>query len=264
MGAGIDTYRDSDDQEEFTRRRAELAVAEARLRDREREWLTAVEELRRFEVEYLRVVGELLLERSRLLAEVASLHARRSDDEQLREEATAAEAEAAAAEEEWRTTIDDSTAEVSRAQPSEDLKALYREVARRVHPDLAENDEDRKRCTELMSRANQAYAQGDVETLRRLLEGSFDETLVRGDVDAGAQSLGRVIEQISAMWKRIDLLETSLRNLHASEMWRLKERVEVAAAKGVDLLAHLRTNLERETASLRDEVADARRPTSRS
>lgn len=255
MRADVEARRGADDQEQLARRRAELAAAQTRFRDHEREWVSAVEELRRFEVGYLRALGELLVERSRLLADLAALRARHRDDEQLRDSAAAAAADADSLEEECRASVGDSPAETSRTEPSEDLKALYREVAKRVHPDLAETDADRNRRTQLMNLANQAYAKGDAETLRRLLDGSVAEDLGSDKDDAATDSLALVIDHISATWRRIDRLEASLRSLHASEMWRLKERVEAAQLEGLDLLASVRADLEHEVARLRDELA---------
>ncbi|MGQ9555648.1 MAG: exonuclease domain-containing protein [Anaerolineae bacterium] len=50
-----------------------------------------------------------------------------------------------------------------------ELKALYREVAKLVHPDLATDQVERERRTRVMAEANAAYERGDVETLRRIL-----------------------------------------------------------------------------------------------
>ena len=52
------------------------------------------------------------------------------------------------------------------------LKALYREVAKRVHPDLTSDEADRRRRQTLMAEANRAFQQGDVQRLARILEDS--------------------------------------------------------------------------------------------
>jgi len=49
-----------------------------------------------------------------------------------------------------------------------DIKILYRQLARRYHPDLARNDADRLISNDQMKEINQAYAAGDLHTLMRL------------------------------------------------------------------------------------------------
>jgi hypothetical protein len=49
-----------------------------------------------------------------------------------------------------------------------DIKTLYRQLARRYHPDLARNDADRILSNEQMKGINQAYEAGDLRTLMRL------------------------------------------------------------------------------------------------
>ncbi len=50
--------------------------------------------------------------------------------------------------------------------PPPGLKALFRELAKRIHPDLAGDEAEQKHLTLLMIRANQAYSRGDAETLQ--------------------------------------------------------------------------------------------------
>jgi hypothetical protein len=53
--------------------------------------------------------------------------------------------------------------------PSEELKSLYREAAKRVHPDMAATEWERAQREERMSEVNLAYEAGDELTLRRIL-----------------------------------------------------------------------------------------------
>ncbi|MFJ5774807.1 hypothetical protein [Streptomyces sp. NPDC093094] len=55
-----------------------------------------------------------------------------------------------------------------RVRPSEEARKLYRELARRAHPDLAQEDGERKRREEFLTRVNTAYARGDEAQLREL------------------------------------------------------------------------------------------------
>jgi hypothetical protein len=57
-----------------------------------------------------------------------------------------------------------------RVRPSEEARTLYRELARKAHPDLAQDDAERKRRDEFITRVNAAYARGDEALLRELSE----------------------------------------------------------------------------------------------
>jgi TonB C terminal len=56
--------------------------------------------------------------------------------------------------------------------PSPELKQLWIRVLKRVHPDLAIDEQDRIRCERLTKLANEAYQAGNVEALRAVLEPS--------------------------------------------------------------------------------------------
>lgn len=57
-----------------------------------------------------------------------------------------------------------------RVRPSEEARKLYRELARKAHPDLAQEEEERQRREEFISRVNAAYARGDTALLTELAE----------------------------------------------------------------------------------------------
>ncbi|MFE0735305.1 hypothetical protein [Streptomyces sp. NPDC058855] len=55
-----------------------------------------------------------------------------------------------------------------RVRPTEEARKLYRELARRAHPDLAREEDERKRREEFITRVNAAYARGDEALLWEL------------------------------------------------------------------------------------------------
>ncbi|MFG2309020.1 hypothetical protein ACGFS9_10145 [Streptomyces sp. NPDC048566] len=57
-----------------------------------------------------------------------------------------------------------------RVRPSEEARKLFRELVRKAHPDLAQDEEERKRRDEFIARVNAAYARGDEALLRELAE----------------------------------------------------------------------------------------------
>jgi hypothetical protein len=58
----------------------------------------------------------------------------------------------------------------SRVRPSEEARRAYRELVRKAHPDLAQEDAERQRREEFLVRVNKAYAEGDTDALHDLLE----------------------------------------------------------------------------------------------
>jgi TonB family protein len=78
--------------------------------------------------------------------------------------------------------------------PSPELKQLRIRVLKRVHPDLAIDEQDRIRCEQLTKLANEAYQAGDIEALRAVLRPSQP-------ANAGAkQLLPVVIAVVIVIW----------------------------------------------------------------
>ncbi|WP_406515457.1 hypothetical protein OH809_21730 [Streptomyces sp. NBC_00873] len=57
-----------------------------------------------------------------------------------------------------------------RVRPTEEARKLYRELARSAHPDLAQDETERARRDEFITRVNAAYGRGDEALLKELAE----------------------------------------------------------------------------------------------
>ncbi|MCX4665735.1 J domain-containing protein [Streptomyces sp. NBC_01381] len=55
-----------------------------------------------------------------------------------------------------------------RVRPSDEARKLFRDLVRKAHPDLAQDDQERARRDEFITRVNAAYARGDEPLLREL------------------------------------------------------------------------------------------------
>jgi hypothetical protein len=119
-----------------------------------------------------------------------------------------------------------------------DLKSLFREVAKRIHPDRARNAHDELHRTHLMSQANAAFLRSDADLLQRMLNG-YDPATDSGDDHTPAAHLSRLQEKISQTQQDIATIDAELRALAASEMADLRNRTKVAAEQGRDLLVEL-------------------------
>ncbi len=189
-----------------------------------------------FEGRYLRQVGTLYAELDEWKARISELQARLHPS-------TAAQAEAQEARQQARGTYEDAHGKASETQdftPSPELKCLFREVAKRIHPDLSRDASDLERRTRFMAEANRAYAAGDAETLQRILDEYQDGTDAVEGEGIGAELI-RIIREISLAEDRVSAIERELAVLRQSEIALLKKLAEEREQKGGDLLAELAT-----------------------
>lgn len=122
------------------------------------------------------------------------------------------------------------------------LKQLYRQLARRFHPDLALDDADRAYRTGLMMAINAAYAAGDVARLERLaLEPAHVSTAPLSDREL-VEALEREVERCR---RRLHEIDTEMATLEHHDSARLMKRAKRATAQGRDLLTELAADLRR-------------------
>ena len=226
--------RISPEEEELAKKREELALLQAELAERELFLTNLRAELAAFEGQYLRQVGTLYAELDEWNAKIAE----RLAEQEGTEEARSAAAQARTQAEESNSAVSGEAAAAQEFTPSPELKALYREVAKRVHPDLATDEADRRKREQLMAEANAAYQRGDAETLRRILEEyeSSPES-VRGE--GVAADLVRVIRQIRQVRSRLSQIELEIASLIDSDIAKLRAKVEAARAEGRELLTEM-------------------------
>jgi hypothetical protein len=222
------------EEEEMVRKREELGAIRATLAERELELVDLRSQLAAFEGRYLRQVGALYAELDEWKARISELRARRDPS-------AASKAQAEEAREQARQTYEDAHGKASETQdftPSPELKRLFREVAKRIHPDFAKDSVDLQRRTRLMAEANHAYETGDDEALRRILDEYQDGADAIAGEGIGAELI-RIIRQISQARNRLAAIEQELAALRQSEIALLKKQAEESEQAGRDLLAEL-------------------------
>ena len=228
------------EEEELLRKREELAGVRGALAERELELADLRAQLKSFEGRYLRQVGVLYAELDDWRAKVAEIEAL------LKPSATASQRAQEARK--WADESHEAThGEASNAkdfQPSADLRSLFREAAKRIHPDFAKDEADRELRTRLMAQVNEAYGQGDADALQRILDefGNSPES-VRGE-GIGAE-LVRIIRQIHQAKKNMAAIEQELESLRASEIAQLRQEAEEAEKDGQDLLTELAVRIRK-------------------
>ena len=141
---------------------------------------------------------------------------------------------------------------------SDEVRKLFRDVAKTIHPDLAEDEGARERRHALMIEANRADALGDEEQLRWILQAwERSPEVVRGS-DPEAMRL-RLARRITEIEEQLELLGADLASLTDSPTWKLKAMVDEAAAKGKDLVKETVTRLRRDIMAATNRL-DAMRP----
>ena len=226
---------------------ASTAAAEAeaaRLRDRlaaiEEEQATLEAELLAFEVDYMREVVTVLAELHEIEAQIAALVARRSSTAE--DKAAARSARVRARE---TTAAVKAIPKAPASLPTGDLKRLFREAAKRMHPDLAPDDGTRGHAEAFMKRLNQAFAAGDAEAIVDLVR------QWEGSRHAPEDSARR----LSALQAAVERAQARLDEVRSSDLAGMMERAMAAAVQGTDLLAEWRASSEAALGAARARLA---------
>ncbi len=210
------------EQAELARRRLELSALRASLIEHEHALDDLRAQLFSFEGRYIRQVGKLYAQLDEWERKIAELDSPLLAKEELDPLQTSV------AEIESQEDFDDPTAAV-------DLKALFRELARRVHPDFANSAADAEHRNRLMAQANDAFRRKDAGMLQRMLDG-HDAASQPEDT---AAELAMVMEQLAAVDQAIIQAQSEWTTLANSELAKLQERAITAALQGRDLLAEM-------------------------
>jgi hypothetical protein len=228
-------------------KREQLAAVRSTLAEHESELAQIRAQLKTFEGRYLRQVGVLYAELDDIEARIAEREVDLYDSDSARRRAEEARQRA----QETHDAAFGDAREAEEFDPPPSLKTLFRDVAKRIHPDFARDDAEQKYFTLLMARANQAYSRGDTETLQRLLDDHLEINAAGAGESAAAEFL-RVARQIQHAERDIARLDVEREALLSSELAQLHLDAEAAAREHRDLLTELATGL-------REQIADAQR-----
>ncbi len=243
----------SPEEEELRQKNSELTDLQQELAEKELLLSTCRGDLGFFEKKYNRVVGSKYAELDRLRAQVlgfaSSMNPAKS---QLREEAETARKHAEQTEQEagdWEDTSPLS----NKFDPSEDLKKLFREAAKKIHPDLANTGEEREKRHQLMAELNRAYDNMDTTRIQQIVRDWEEWGRLSEEIPIGIQ-LVKSIRKIAQVKERLAGIENELNALENSEMYRLKERIEQAQRNGRDVLKEMSLDLEDKISSIKTRV----------
>jgi len=234
------------EDQELARKVEEQAMLEAELAERELRAANLRAELGAFERRYLHFVGSRYAELDEWQARLAE---RRAEDRPGNQRAQQAAGEARARAEETKSAAGENSSQEPHAFTSTpEMKRLYREVAKRIHPDLTSDRNDRTRRQHLMAEANRAYERGDQDRLVKILtEYEHSPEAVEGE-GPGAELI-RVIRRVSQARSRLAEIEAEMQELLRSDLQQLKLRVDEAEKSGYDILKQMTAKVDQQIAA---------------
>ncbi|HUM70850.1 MAG TPA: J domain-containing protein, partial [Chloroflexota bacterium] len=119
-----------------------------------------------------------------------------------------------------------------------EMKKLYRQLARRFHPDTAVDETDRTYRTQLMMAVNAAYAAGDIQKLHELADSP--ETNHQLDYSHADQKLAEtLLREVTRIKRRLAEIKQEVSRLEKHESAKLMKKMALAEADGRDYLAEL-------------------------
>lgn len=229
----------------------QLEALEERYAEVQTEYATLQNALAAFKLRYWRRVGDLYARLDQLRAEIARLRARLAPRDPLRQAAVKAAATQARASADAAREINVELGGEDFA-PSEDLRKYYRLAAKIVHPDRAEDEEDRCLRDEIMSRINVAYRDGHVHTIQALID-EYQMRAQPGEDDA-ATRLIRTIRLMARVREQIGEIGQAAATLRESGLYRLFKTVEEAERRGEDKLRVIAIGIERDITRAENEL----------
>jgi hypothetical protein len=235
--------------------RAELDVLAQELAELELELATAQAEIADFTRRYHVLIGSRISLLDALQARLAERRAAAAPgDPAARREAETARQRADHSRRERAHFADVAQNAARPFAPTGDLKKLYRQLAQKIHPDRARDEDDRTWRTQLMAEANRAYQAGDEAALREVL------TLWQVDSRRGtatARDMDDLDTQVLRLKRRIAAIEGELNRLFGSRLYELFTAHNIGRRAGRDLLAEMAAKLDADIAVARSALSKA-------
>lgn len=118
----------------------------------------------------------------------------------------------------------------------EELKALWKKVVMKFHPDLAVDPEEKKQREEIMKSVNKAYAEHDIEALREI----YNHNLLTQRHELSLADIEKMLVQIE---NAILMVQKEIVSLKVSEWYSWKKKISIAKRADKDIFKELERSL---------------------
>lgn len=132
--------------------------------------------------------------------------------------------------------------ELSKDEAAE-LKKLYRDLARRFHPDMAVDEADREYRTQLMMAINAAYAAGDLAKLQEIA--AEPDSMSNADLSSNEQLQAEALQrELARIHRRLREIEDEMARLEKTNTSRMMRQATVLESEGDDFFAEKEDELK--------------------
>jgi len=149
----------------------------------------------------------------------------------------------------WQRAADDDIyagAEPLEFADDQQLKRLYRRLARRYHPDLAADESEQQYRTDKMAALNEAYASGSLVEMIVLDEATGEASISGGASQHTDVELAQALEtELARLRRKIHLVQNEIETLHNNPVVQLSLDVKLARRQGRDLVQEMNVDIER-------------------
>jgi len=250
----INVVTQSPEQNEFKQKEALLQEKLNVLTELEFSLSTLRADLRSFEVEYYPKVGSKYVELDRLQATLeAPLPSRVPSDAKAQRRAAESKAKAEQTAHDAEEYQDLKQTAPVKFQARNELKTLYRNPAKLLHPDSTLDPKEKERRHGLLQQINEAYQSGNPKKVQKIWDAERNNPWnIKGD-EIGS-TLVRAIRKIAQTEKRIADVRGDLDKLHKTDPYILIETVKKDSEKGDDLLEKMSAELDAQIILLQSQI----------
>ena len=241
---------------ELRRREAELASLEAELLEAQVVLKALERELEEFNRRQLDLFSKRYSRLDRLEADLAAARAEHEPTSSKKIRSDQPEDEYRASREEFMAQI---LAPTPPPPPDDGLRALYKKLVRRLHPDHALDEADRSERDHWMRQLTKAWAERDYETLRRIVTHTHDLSEHPTSSGPTARRLVAVLRGIADQQGALRETVTRIEKLHASPLGLMRDAAQFARAQGHDMLAGLAADLDSQIRAKQRELRRLRK-----
>jgi len=241
---------------ELRRREAELASLEAELLEAQVVLKALEHELGEFNRRQLDLFSKRYSRLDRLEADLAAARAEHEQTSSNKIRSDQPEDQSRATREEFMAQI---LAPTPPPPPDDSLRALYKKLVKRLHPDHARDEAERSQRDHWMRQLTKAWAERDYETLRRIVTHTHDLSEHPASSGPTARRLVAVLRGIADQRGALRETVTRIETLHASPLGLMRHAAHFARAQGHDMLAGLAADLDSQIAAKQRELRRLRK-----